>query len=218
MRTRAPCRQVPLRARALRRASHKPAGRGGVGLGFAHALFTAPARGRDARSLMTTFRRLVAEWRPPPLKLRVPWVSGGSLARSGSRLKPPQKSAPFPGEPRASDQGVERRALPPPSRAPHGPRPGGRPVNVPARGGGPTAWGSPANAVRGGGGSRPDALPRPGCAGRAEPRLPRVAGRWRAADGRASCSLRGRRKAPTRWAPPRLRLQEGPRSRVGRRS
>lgn len=124
LRTRAPCRQVPLRARALRRASHKPAGRGGVGLGFAHALFTAPARGRDARSLMTTFRRLVAEWRPPSLKLRVPWVSGGSLARSGpASRRPPQTSTEVGSVPRrAPGIGPGRRAPRPPAAFPRASR------------------------------------------------------------------------------------------------
>lgn len=74
-------------------------------------------------------------------------VARGRDQRPGGRPKPPRKSAPFPSEPRAWDRGVERRALPPPSRATHEPRPGGCPVNVPARGGGPTAWGSPASAV-----------------------------------------------------------------------
>lgn len=91
----------------------------GWGLALRTRFSPRPPGGRDARSLMTTFRRRVAEWLPPSLKwatLRVPQVSGGSSARSGPvSRRPPQTSAEV-GSARAPGIGpglrVPRRAAP----------------------------------------------------------------------------------------------------------
>lgn len=85
-----------------------------------------PGQGRrDAkRSLMTTFRRRVAEWRSPSLRratLWVPQVSGWGRVRDGPRVPgpppsgPPPKSFPFLREPQAL--GPAPVALPPAGRA-----------------------------------------------------------------------------------------------------
>lgn len=74
-----------------------------------------PGQGRrdDRRSLMTTFRRRVAEWRSPSLRqatLWAPQVRGGSRVRDGRMSRrppePPLKPSPFLHEPQASGRAL----------------------------------------------------------------------------------------------------------------
>ena len=173
------------RARVPRRASHKPAGRGlGAGLGFAHAPFTTYAGGTRRAQLdddiSAPSRRMAAsfpevgdaagssgEWWE--------WRAAGPASR-----RPPQTSAEVGSVPkRAPGIGPGRRAPRPHARLTSLAQAGARLTFL--RAVGDRQPGAPRRALWGArGGSRPDARPRPrprlGCAGRAEPRLPRVAG------------------------------------------